>query len=986
MRRAGARLVLAPIILGALAAAVPSDAARPSETVDKSYVATLNGPCGIAIDGNDRKIIADTGNNRVIVLGKDFEPVGVIEGTRRGGPLKRPRGVACDAENRILVADTGNHCVKVYDEKGYYRFAIGRHDQPGSSAGALKAPEGVTVDPKGNIIVFDTGNKRVQIFDPDGKYIMQFRRGSYTAERLTGSPDKPHVKADSGEIVLDRPVRGCILGDGNLVVADYYAGRYSVWRYSTSKKTARPVKYVEPKENGPDYWAGDVACDPKHNEVHYLEAHSPLTDHDHLRVAKVRTDTLEAYPAAYRMLKTKPEDWPPYYETNNFTNGRFLEPRGVAVDSRGNAVVVDRRLNFAVQISRRQIEKQWNPDAPPFTHKIAEVTANSVVIEYTTFEKVPTLIEYGVSERFTYGGPHAFTTRVEDDAASRHHRVRLGGLEPGKRYVYRYLTSRNAYPREHFSEARVVTTIPRSGETAYLDLEVLVVLFADIVTMPEPETLPKDADGNPLVPEKPGPMTPDEIARVKADLERARGFYWINSHMKMNLRFDFLEVGEHSEGFPFEHYAYYPLKDRKKLDEILIAHGRRTHGNRGGIVVIYGARHWDARKKEWVLSGSGGNTWGSPYDGSGICVFNAGGDTAWLFTHEYGHQLGIMGAYTGHVYHFNHFHDNDLVGDYGTHWDGNAFIAREYSPHAYLANFYGSVKIVKDTDNDGFPDDDPTCPFDEKRFGTRPYSADSDSDGVDDLAEAMFSEWLTSDGVGLDFTTFGARTAKPYFRPLPYSPDTDEDGIPDAADEFPLYRFWPEVRKSNVTIDGEIGPNEWAEQSSRVIDDPVFKGVFRMNWRDEGLCFLIEQRITPEQAEAYTTSGRPMRVMLRLDGNNDGWTVGSDNVTIWLDAQPGGTAKVRTQHCDNSVRKHAVWTENTVIKPEDVEAAWTVSGDGVASGDRFVLEFMVPRSIEAGINCVIGEQIGFEIEFRPDGAEYGLRLFEPQVLFDVTLK
>ncbi len=974
MRGIMARVGLALALLGVPPAAMQSHAARSPQTVDRSYVATLKRPCGVATDRNDRTIIADTGNDRVVVLGKDFGPVGVIEGLR-GGRLKRPHGVATDADNRIYVADTGNHCVKVYRHDGYYLFTVGDHADAGSRAGELRSPEGVTVDRQGNIIVFDTGNKRVQIFDSRGRYIMQFRRGAYATKKLSGDPADPKVVEDSGEIVLDHPVRGCLLGGGDLAVADYYAGRVSVWRYDTERQTARPIKYTEPKERYADVWVGDVAYDRKHNEVLYVESNHPLTDHDFLDVARVETDRLEAYPEELRPLKAKPEDWPPYYRTNNFMNGRFLEPRGVALDSRGNAVVVDRQLNFAVRISRRQIETQWKPFAPPYTHAIAEVTPTSAAIEYTTFDAVPTLFEYGACERFTYGGPHTYTTRIKNDKPSRHHRVVLGGLEPGTRYVYRYLSSRNAYPQEHFCEARLVTTRPRPGETAYLDLEVLVVLFTDIVTMPKLQDLPKDAEGNPIVPEKPGPLTPEEIARVKADLERARGFYWINSHMKMNLRFDYMEVTDHYEGCPFEKWAYYPLADRKKLDEIIIAHGRRTHGNRGGIFVIYGARHWDKATQQWVLSGSGGNTWGSPYDGSGICTINAGGDTAWLFGHEYGHQLGIMGSYTGHVYHFNHFHWNNLVGDYGSHWDGNAFIARTYNPDAYLANFYGNVTIVKDTDNDGVPDDDPTCPFDEKRFGTRPYSADTDDDGVADLAEAMFSEWLT-----LDFVTFGARTAEPYYRPVPFSPDTDEDGIPDAQDAFPLYRLRPEVMKSTATVDGKIEPGEWAEQTHRAIDDPVFKGLFRMNWRDEGLCFALEQDLTPEQAQAYAAAASPMSVSLQLDGNNDGFTVGSDNTTIWLEAQSNGTVAIKTNHCDNSVRTKPVWTKDTVIEPEDVQAVWTISGT------RFVLEFMVPKNIEAGINCVTGEQLGFDITFRPAGAEHGLRLFEPQVLFDVTLK
>jgi hypothetical protein len=224
------------------------------------------------------------------------------------------------------VADTGNHCVKVFDQDGYYQLTIGQDGTAGSRAGLLRSPEGVTVDARGNIIVFDTGNKRVQIFDAGGDYIMQFRHGKYSVERLAGSPENWHVETDSGEIALERPVRGCVLGDGRLVVADDAAGRYSVWRYSTSRKSAQPVQLVEPRERAAR-WAADVAYDPTHDELFYVEAQSPTSDRGVVCVAKVRTDEIEAYPEAVRALKAGPEDWPPYYETANVMDGRLLEPR-----------------------------------------------------------------------------------------------------------------------------------------------------------------------------------------------------------------------------------------------------------------------------------------------------------------------------------------------------------------------------------------------------------------------------------------------------------------------------------------------------------------------------------------------------------------------------------------------------------------------------------------------------------------------------------
>ncbi len=956
MRRTAAQLVLALIVLGALA--TPPRAAG-SDVEDKSYVATLNGPCGIAIDANNRKIIADTGNDRVIVLDENFEPVGVIEALRRRvNRLKQPHGVACDAAGRIIVADTGNHCVKVFDQDGYYQLTIGNDGTAGSRAGLLRSPEGVTVDARGNIIVFDTGNKRVQIFDAGGDYIMQFRHGKYSVERLAGPPEDPRVETDSGEITLESPVRGCVLGDGRLIVADYATGHYSVWRYNTSRKTAQPVKLAEPRERTAG-WAGDVAHDRTRDELVYVEALSPTSERGVVRVAVVRTDELEAYPEAVRALKAEPADWPPSRETADAMNGRLVEPRGIAIDANGNAIVVDRRLNLAVQIARADMEKGHTSNEPPSPHHVSEVTPTSVIIEYDTIEKVPTLLEYAPADALAHGARRVSTTRIERQTAKRHHRVLLGGLEPGQRYVYRYLTTQNAYPREHLCEPRVVTTSPSPGTTAILNIEPLVVLFTNVVTMPKPDELPTGEDGSPAMPDRPGPMTPAEIAHIKAGLELVRGFFWVNSHMKLNVRLDVLEIDAEYDGAPGS--------DRAQLDEILAAHGRSA---RGDIVLIYGARHWDAQQARWTLSADEGRTWASPDDGARISAFNAGGDVAWLFASQYARQSEIMAGSGG----------SDLVGDSGAGWHGLATAARACSSQVYLSNLSGTVRVVRDADADGFPDDDPTCPFDEKRFGTRTDNIDSDEDGVSDLAEVMFSQWLTPEGGSLDFVTFGARTAQPCFRPQPYNADTDGDGLHDAEDEFPLDRFGPKAAQADITVDGTAGDGEWAAQATRLVDDPAFKGRVCVNWRDEGLCFLIEQQITPEQATAYNNSPSPMHVQIRIDGNNDGWTFGSDNAEIIIDAQPGGTATARTIHRDHTGNNGVVSTENTVIAPDEVTTAWT------AADERFVLELMIPKNLGAGINCIAGEQLGVAIEFRPDGAECGLRLFEPQVLFDVTLR
>ena len=78
-----------------------------------SYSAGLNSPTGVAVDAWDHVVVADTGNNRVVVLepGGGFlaEYTGPNDGYK--GPFNAPRGVAVEPDGELVVADTGNRRV-----------------------------------------------------------------------------------------------------------------------------------------------------------------------------------------------------------------------------------------------------------------------------------------------------------------------------------------------------------------------------------------------------------------------------------------------------------------------------------------------------------------------------------------------------------------------------------------------------------------------------------------------------------------------------------------------------------------------------------------------------------------------------------------------------------------------------------------------------------------------------------------------------------
>ncbi len=109
--------------------------------------------------------IADTGNARVVLLGRDGTPRGVVR-PRRGeaGFLRRPVAVAFGPGGEIIVSDEASSRIQVFAADGTHLRAIGDH---GAFPGLLTAPHGVHVHGD-RLFVADTGNHRVQVFALDG--------------------------------------------------------------------------------------------------------------------------------------------------------------------------------------------------------------------------------------------------------------------------------------------------------------------------------------------------------------------------------------------------------------------------------------------------------------------------------------------------------------------------------------------------------------------------------------------------------------------------------------------------------------------------------------------------------------------------------------------------------------------------------------------------------------------------------------------------
>ncbi len=184
-----------------------SNGARPTNSN------TLNQPHGIVTDVKDNLVLADHGNNRVLifewseagtigpsanwVVGQGDTDAGIFTLNAAADPptqssLNGPTGVAADTLGRaIYVADTGNNRILLFTDDPLDAVADGVIGQPnyvskapnngGISATSLNHPTGLKMDAGSRLFVADSHNHRVLTFDLTATEV--------TADAVFGQPD-----------------------------------------------------------------------------------------------------------------------------------------------------------------------------------------------------------------------------------------------------------------------------------------------------------------------------------------------------------------------------------------------------------------------------------------------------------------------------------------------------------------------------------------------------------------------------------------------------------------------------------------------------------------------------------------------------------------------------------------------------------------------------------------------------------------------------
>lgn len=519
----------------------------------------------------------------------------------------------------------------------------------------------------------------------------------------------------------------------------------------------------------------------------------------------------------------------------------------------------------------------------------------------------------------------------------------------------------------------------KPGTTQYVRVPVVALLYTNVTRWPT-ETITEPTDPPTIITRrKPVPLPPkipdEEALRIKEEFRKGALFYWTNSHMRCFLDVTVIVINEPLESKDIYDGSEYRFPLAEDVKKRLAGQGFEPQGSNpitGDTRRVAGLLHavleqvWDEKTQKWRYSGRGGGfTVGPDIYGAGVSWWqatpgDAGSDNEWLMVHEFHHDLDAMFAFSnkpGEDYWFNHPSPTENnVARLGEHYDDNAYILRRWKPLDKWFQFnYGEVKSAVDADEDGFPDDDPSLPLDEKRFGSSPEKADTDGDGLTDLREAMAWNGVNR-GLGETFMTG-------HFYPDPDDPDPDGDGLSDGDDPYPLYPIDPHIPMKAVTIDGKMSDGEWAKVAD--IKDERVNGTVFLQWDElKNLYF------------AFVTD-KPSGAKIMIDAYDDGWYTGRDNLKVIVDKDGKVTDAILTD-----AMGVGEWPKDRkdFVKKEDIKAA---TGK---VGDKFLLEIGIPRNHWTGFSLLPCQIVGLNVGVKPDdGKPFTVVVFEPHTLVQVRL-
>ncbi len=121
-------------------------------------------PWGVAVDHEDRIIVADTFNNRIQICNRSGICTAFGKQGSQPGEFFSPADIAVDKQNRIFVADMDNDRMQVCNHQGAC-ISIGGL---GTGLGRFDSPIAVAANSDDHLVIADQFNNRVQTCDVQG--------------------------------------------------------------------------------------------------------------------------------------------------------------------------------------------------------------------------------------------------------------------------------------------------------------------------------------------------------------------------------------------------------------------------------------------------------------------------------------------------------------------------------------------------------------------------------------------------------------------------------------------------------------------------------------------------------------------------------------------------------------------------------------------------------------------------------------------------
>ncbi len=271
--------------------------------------------------------------------------------------------------------------------------------------------------------------------------------------------------------------------------------------------------------------------------------------------------------------------------------------------------------------------------------------------------------------------------------------------------------------------------------------------------------------------------------------------------------------------------------------------------------------------------------------------------------------------------------------------------------------------ITPDSDGDGIPDGGTEVPVNEADFGSDPFSADTDLDGLSDFAELTRGFSQPTD---------------------PLEADTDGDGTPDADDKHPRFAIEESILSSTPVRDGTIGVGEYGSPFVAVgdPDDPSdFSATIWVTWNAAGLNVaikVVDESIDPPDftyPQAFSEGGDNVRV--RLDLASDGFlsnpsSLYSDNLEIAVAPSDAADSPNRF------VALHRLAPEGYVVDYDMVPES-SIPTYYQLTPDGYVVELLVPANAALGFTPAACRPFALQVQVH----DRDLRQTSEQLIYQV---